>query len=254
MRVPMGKHKREAVVQARLRAAQLSGGDTGDGGLAIVALDRGLLHWASPEIVAGIRLMLARLQAHEKGLLPTRLTLTSALDGEGVTFVGLSLASLLAHDSCYRTCFVDLNWWTPSKVNIEGQSGIADVIKGDATLDQVLIQTINPLLSVVPAGHVPPTERSLLAKRPELRDLLDDLGAQFDHLVLDLPAVLSTSDAIVLASLADRYALVVRHGVTTSEQVQAVLEELRHLSSLGLILNQVHSSIPRPLLRRIEPW
>jgi hypothetical protein len=62
--------------------------------------------------------------------------------------------------------------------------------------------------------------------------------------------VLASSDAIRLAQLADAYALVVRHGVTTTRQVESALDELMGIPPLGVILNRYATRIP-VFLRRL---
>ena len=81
--------------------------------------------------------------------------------------------------------------------------------------------------------------------------MLDELEARFDHVLLDLPPVLASSDAMNLSQLADAYVLVVRQGATAESQVEAALEELQGGESLGVILNRFDSHIPTRLRRLV---
>src|SRR5262245_29700785 len=65
---------------------------------------------ANLEAVDAARLLLTSLQQRDEAGLPTRIGFTSALYGEGVTFVSRTVAAVLAHDYRQRVCFVDLNW------------------------------------------------------------------------------------------------------------------------------------------------
>ena len=76
------------------------------------------------------------------------------------------------------------------------------------------MSTGNPGLSILPAGGATRVERPLFAHRPELEKALAELADSFDHLVLDLPAVLSTSEALALAEYAASLVLVVDGGWT----------------------------------------
>ena len=106
--------------------------DEGDGSLVIQGV-RGPLHYAAPEITIELRHMVARLEAQEKGGFPARLALTSALSGEGVTFVTRSLAAVLANDLDRQICLVDLNWWSAdaARSSVASRSGMAGVVAGD---------------------------------------------------------------------------------------------------------------------------
>ena len=118
------------------------------------------------------------------------------------------------------------------------------------TLEDVLVTTAEPNLMIMPAGIVPVGQRPVLAKSDRLAEVIDELAEHFEHLVLDLPAVLATSDALALALLCDAYALVVHQGVTTQDQVLDAFDELRGVVSLGIILNRDSTKIPK-FLRRL---
>ena len=81
--------------------------------------------------------------------------------------------------------------------------------------------------------------------------VLDELEQRFDHLLLDLPPVLATSEAMNLSQFADSYVLVVRQGATTEGQVEAALEEMQGGDVLGVILNRFDSNIPRRIRRLV---
>ena len=74
---------------------------------------------------------------------------------------------------------------------------------------------------------------------------------QYDHLILDLPSVITTSDAIPLAALGTGLCLIVRQGVTPPQRVQTALDDLDHLKIMGVILNQVNISTPSFILNYI---
>ncbi|NJO82711.1 MAG: CpsD/CapB family tyrosine-protein kinase, partial [Blastochloris sp.] len=63
--------------------------------------------------------------------------------------------------------------------------------------------------------------------------------------LLDIPAVLYTSDSIALASFSQSVALVTRQGVTPMNAVKSALDEIKHLPVLGVLLNQVRIYTPR---------
>ena len=118
-------------------------------------------------------------------------------------------------------------------------------------LEQALIATNFNNLWLLPAGPVHPNQRATLARSDELTLLLTQLADQFDHLLLDTPAILTTSDAIPLASQADGCCVVVRQGVNTSSLVGIALKELDHLAMLGVILNRAAHHTPAWLLKWI---
>ena len=149
--------------------------------------------------------------------LPTRLALTSALVGEGVTYVTRSLAAVIAYDTEPSVVIVDLNWRrpTPTSRRRHVPLGLADAVEDGVPLDDIILPTSNPRLSLVPAGAVAVARRPALAGSTALATVLDELEERFDHLLLDLPPVLASSEAMNLSQLADSYVLVVRQGATS---------------------------------------
>jgi Mrp family chromosome partitioning ATPase len=222
-----------------------------DGGLAIIDETGKPIHVTPSKVAASLRYFLARVQLHDADGLPSRLAITSALIGEGVTYVSRSLAAVVAYDTMATVVLVDLNWRRPTPGAEDVSPGLADVIEKGIPLDDVIVPTSNPRLSLVPAGEVPVARRPALASGQGLADALDELEKRFDHLLLDLPAVLATSEAMNLSQFADAYALVVRQGATSEAQVEAALEEMQGGEVLGVILNRFDSSIPRRIRRLV---
>mgnify|MGYP003903333697 CR=1 FL=1 len=196
-----------------------------------------------------LRQMLAQLGRN--GMLPERLSVVAALREEGVTFISQALAALIAHDYGTKVCLVDLNWWWPSDHlrMADARGGLAAVLNGKLPLDEALVYSGWPQLSILPAGRLEQYERPVVARSQGLRDVLDDLASQFDHLILDIPALLATSDAVPLASNGTMTCLVVRQGVTGIEDVRPALDKIQHLPLAGVILNRVRISTPGPLVR-----
>jgi len=269
-------------------------GGTADGGLAIIDESGHLVHMTPPRIAGSLRYFLARVQLHDAQGMPERLALTSALVGEGVTYITRSLAAAIAYDTDASVVVVDCTFRRPGAQEGTGRRSrstkgagqppaleplappagedeaelpppdtngatadasqhltLADAIENDAPLDDIIINTSNPRLSMIQAGAVPVARRPALAQGRPLASLLDQLDERFDHVLLDLPPVLASSDAMNLSQLADAYVLVVRQGSTSEGQVEAALDELQGGETLGVILNRFDSNIPRRLRRLV---
>jgi Mrp family chromosome partitioning ATPase len=224
-------------------------GGRSDGALAILTPDRKQIHFAPARVTSALRFVLARVQMQEG--LPSRLALTAALKGEGVTYVTRTLGALIAYDTDARVAVLDLNWRRPKErtEDADTRPSLVDAIERDVSVDEILQPTANPRLFLVDAGEVAPSRRPALAATRKLEIVLDELESRFDHMLMDLPPVLASSDAISLAQLADAYALVVRQGAATTNQIDTALEELRGTETIGVILNRVESKVPRRLRR-----
>jgi Mrp family chromosome partitioning ATPase len=67
-------------------------------------------------------------------------------------------------------------------------------------------------------------------------------------IILDLPSILTTTDTLVLAGLADQLLLVVRSGVTPSAVLGQALQRLNQDKLAGMVLNDYR----RPLSRWLD--
>ena len=222
----------------------------GEAGLTLNDQNGKEIHTASAPVTASLRSLIARLRVGEG--IPARIGVISAIKGEGVTSVVRSLALVLASDAAKRVCIVDLNWWSPAEWPAAGEhGGLAEVLSGRLPLAQALVPTSSPSLFVLPGGQTSILERPMLASGPELAPVLATLTASFDHVLVDLPAVHATSEALTLAEHAGSLAVVVRQGITSESQVKAALDELSGVPILGIVLNAASTSVPGPILHRI---
>lgn len=209
------------------------------------------LHTTPPSVVAELRYAVARIQADDAGGVPCVVGVLSAISGEGVTFVTRSLATVLARDLDRSVCIAEANWWSGPPAP-QSDLGLADVVIGAAQLDDALQETRDRRLWHLPAGSIDPLRRASLARAQEMAKALTDLAARFDHVLLDLPAVLTTSDALALAVHCHGSLLVVQQGATRVTDVKHVLRELSGTPLLGVIMNRATTPIPEYLYSRLD--
>ncbi len=222
------------------------------------------------EAANSVRRMITGIMHREN--LPARISVIATLRKEGVTYISLALAATLANDLDTRVCALELNWYNPGMHDhlststkkrgskqaarraanqadmddmMRGSPGLAGVLLHGATLDEVLIQTDRRNLSLLPAGDMPMSQRPLIARSDMLRNCIEELNQRFDHLILDVPAIMLTSDAIALASLGNACCIVVQQGITPINDVKMGLDEIKHLPILGVVLNKTYIHTPK---------
>lgn len=217
--------------------------------LALLGADGAPLITFPPEVVQNYRRMITRLVNESQ--LPARISVIATLPEEGVTFTCLALGTTLTHDWRKRVCIVELNWHRPGLLKyIPGSTnpGLAAVLDNSASLDDVLIPTSLEGLTLLPAGEMVFGKRTMIARGTELRTVIEQLAPRFDHLILDLPALQLTSDAITLAGLGNAACLVIRQGVTPTAAVKRALDDVSQLHMLGVVFNRVRVQTPRAIL------
>jgi Mrp family chromosome partitioning ATPase len=121
----------------------------------------------------------------------------------------------------------------------EGQPGVLDFLRGEATVQAVLRPTEIPGLKLAPAGaHTEHAEGLFL--RPQLDELMAELRKDNDFVILDGAPILAADDAALLVPHADAVVLVVRPFHTRARLVRQALDMLyqRQAKHVAIILNR----------------
>jgi capsular exopolysaccharide synthesis family protein len=174
--------------------------------------------------------------------------ITSALPQEGKTTTSINTAVVLAQKGV-RVLLIDADLRRPSihkTLGMGPHTGLSNVLTGSTTVDQSIVRSpVLPNLFVLPAGTPPPNPAELLAS-PNMRDVLQQLREQYDHIVIDTPPSLSVTDAVVLSPRADAVILVIRSGQTTKQALRRSRDILFQVNAkvVGVLLNAVDLSSP----------
>ena len=158
------------------------------------------------------------------------LLLTSPQSEEGSPGVAHGLAQAIA-ESDSRVALVNLNL-RETDADIVGTNvgvGLADLLAGTASLNDLLKQDDSASMLSIPAGMTDSDPALLLASRT-LDTLVDDLRERFDVVLLNAPAVLRSADAVSVAHLADGAIVVIGAGQTKRNDLA---ESLRTLELSG---------------------
>jgi tyrosine-protein kinase Etk/Wzc len=165
---------------------------------------------------------------------------TSAVTQEGKSSVSANLARSLALGG-RATLLVDTDLRRPtvhSLFGVQRVGGLADVARGDATIDDVLVSTDLPELDLLTAGSPVDAPVELISS-PGFSDAIRQLVGRYEYVVMDTPPLISIADTSVLARSADGIIVVVGCFSTPRELVKTALEQLHDLPVLGLVLNGI---------------
>ncbi|MGB9073496.1 MAG: polysaccharide biosynthesis tyrosine autokinase [Terriglobales bacterium] len=182
------------------------------------------------------------------GAPPRVIMVTSARPQEGKTTTSINSAIVLAQKGT-RVLLVDADLRRPSihkTLGMGPRSGLSNVLTGSATLAQVIAPSpILPNLFILAAGTPPPNPAELLASA-NMKEVLDELREQYDHIVIDTPPTLSVTDAVVLSPRMDAIILVIRSGQTTKQALRRARDILLQVNAhvTGVLLNAVDLRSP----------
>jgi capsular exopolysaccharide synthesis family protein len=142
-----------------------------------------------------------------------------------------------------RVLLVDADLRSPSihrYFGVDSSPGLAEflVSPAESELMDYVRDTSIPGLRILTAGKPTSHSAELLASE-RMKALIDEIGAKFssDHVIVDTPPVLSTSDPLVLSRQLDGLVIVVRAGKTPRECLSEAIKLLGSNKILGLVLN-----------------
>src|SRR6202142_3918533 len=179
---------------------------------------------------------------------PKVILITSALPEEGKTTTSVNSAIVLAQKGT-RVLLIDADLRRPSihkTLGMGPKMGLSNGLTRNATLQQASIpSTILPDLFILPAGTPPPNPAELLAST-KMKNVLEELRKQYDHIVIDSPPTLSVTDAVVMSTSADAVVLVIRSGHTTKPALRRARDILLQVNArvCGVLVNAVDLSSP----------
>ena len=170
--------------------------------------------------------------------------ITSAVPGEGKTFMSLNLALSMRLEEDVTVLLVDGDFVNPRLTQILGldnRPGLLDLVK-DPTLaaEAAILATDLPGLSFLPAGRQEANATELVASA-RMHQVLSKLGSDNPaRLVLfDSAPLLVTTESQALAHFAGQVVLVVHADQTPQHVVFDALETLAEDKPVSLVLNQI---------------
>jgi capsular exopolysaccharide synthesis family protein len=185
------------------------------------------------------RTIRTRIAFSENGHARRVIVVTSPSIGDGKSVTAANLALTMAQEVSSRVVLLDADLRRPTVHSLFGlpqQPGLAEVLTGEAALEDALVELPDFRLTVVTAG-VPPERPAELLGSGAMRRVLDALRSRFDRVIIDTPPALPLADVGVLAPLTDGVVLIVRAAVTAKPLVERALAAFDHGRLIGLVLN-----------------
>jgi tyrosine-protein kinase Etk/Wzc len=168
--------------------------------------------------------------------------LTSSTGGEGKSFIAANLCNALAITG-KKTLLIELDLRKPKianylNLNIEG---VTDHLEFNRSLSRIIQSSgLHDLFDVIPSGPLPPNPAELLCTE-KAGQMISELKAKYDFVILDTPPIGLVTDARLIAHHADVSLYVIRQQFTQKHQLETIQEisEADLLPGLHLIINDV---------------
>lgn len=169
------------------------------------------------------------------------LLITSAISGEGKTFLATNLGHAIARQAERRVLLIDADL-RHSQLHVTlgapKTPGLSDYLRGEKSEMDVIQYSPESNLSIISGGSEVSNPSELLSNG-RLAKLLERVAPVFEWIIFDSPPSVPVADANVLAEHCDGLVMVVRARRTPAAVLQKGLQELQGRKIVGVVLNVV---------------
>ena len=154
---------------------------------------------------------------------------TSAVQDEGKSSTVCNTAYAMA-ESGAKVLLLEADLRRPSiasKLGISRVPGLTNLLVAKGNYKEMIQQcSAAPGLDILTAGDIPPNPSELLGSNRMAR-LLQELAADYEYILVDLPPVTVVSDAVAISKLLHGVVIVVRGGSSDRQMLAEAMRQLQ---------------------------
>jgi exopolysaccharide/PEP-CTERM locus tyrosine autokinase len=185
----------------------------------------------------------------ESGKTPRSVMVTSAVPGEGKSFVSANLAVSVARHVNWNVLLIDCDLRRPSvhkQFGFKNVSGLSNYLANGTDLEPLLLKTGIDNLTILPAGKQVDNPSELLSSE-RMAALLEEVAERYNDrlIILDSPPPKLTAESAALATYVDGILVVVKYGSTPKDIVTELIGKLGKDKILGAVVNNFDAGTGR---------
>jgi capsular exopolysaccharide synthesis family protein len=200
----------------------------------------------SKHVAESIRMLRTKIFYPDEGEPPRSILVTSAIPGEGKSFVCANLAISIAQGIEKEALIVECDMRKPNLKKLFGlksSRGLVDFLQSGTPVEQLIQQTTMPKLTVLSSGK-PPKNPAELLDTMKMASLIETLENHHPDrmIIFDSPPMQSASETDILAKRVDKVILVIRWGFARREHVKQLVDMIGRDKILGVVFNAFEMS------------
>jgi len=173
------------------------------------------------------------------------IVVTSAGPDDGKSVVAANLALAFATGDKGETLLIDADLRRPTlgrRLDPPPGCGLSDLVSGRCTLDEAVVVLDNAPLRVLAAG-APVSDPLGMLSSQAARDLVSQLRARFQRIVIDTPPILLFTDADGVGAVGDGFLMVTRARHTLKVEYTQALSMISSAPLIGTVLNDARPNL-----------
>ena len=160
----------------------------------------------------------------------------------GKSFISANLATILAQSN-KRVLIIDGDMrrgYLHKYFNHDNQSGLAEYLNSQQTLESIVKSTDVPHLDVITRGKSPVNPSELLSSA-KFSELLEQISPRYDHVIIDTPPVLAVTDGIIISQYAGVNLVIARYAKSQMKELELTVNRFEQVNVKvnGFILNDI---------------
>ena len=207
-------------------------------------IDRNLVALINPNSFEAeqFKLLRTNLLFPVSGKPPRIIMITSAVPGEGKSFVAANLAVSIAQGINEHVLLMDCDMRMPSihrSFGFGNVQGLSDYLANGASLSSSLLKTNVEKLTILPGGKPQHNAAELLSSE-KMSQLLAEVKTRYPdrYIIIDSAPPQLTAETNAIARQVDGVIFVIKFGSTRHELVEDTLKKLDKKKILGVIINK----------------
>jgi non-specific protein-tyrosine kinase len=168
--------------------------------------------------------------------------ITSPLPGEGKTTTAINLAFTFAREFKQTVLLVDCDFRYQrihEFLGIQSEKGLVNYLLNNESISDLIIWPGFEKLTLISGGKTTEDSAELLGS-PRMQDVVQDMKSRYPdrYVFFDVPAILTSADAMAFMPYVDYILMVVSAGSTPLPEIQRALQLIPSEKMLGLVLNK----------------
>jgi tyrosine-protein kinase Etk/Wzc len=160
----------------------------------------------------------------------------------GKSFISANLGAVLAQ-SGQKVLVIDADMrkgYLQKQFGLMWENGLSDYLSGQQTLEQVTKETNVEGLSIITRGQIPPNPSELLM-HSNFSDLITEIKAKYDIIIIDTPPILAVTDPAIVGGHAGSMLMVTRFGLNAIKEIDYARQrfEQNGIDVKGVVFNGV---------------
>jgi len=174
-----------------------------------------------------------------------KIVVTSTTPGEGKSTIIANLGFVFAQEG-KKVLLIDADLRKPtlhSTFKLKNKKGLSNLLRNKVSFIDAIQETFIYGLYVLPSGPIPHNPSELLSSKA-MDQFLEHMEKYFDIILIDVPPVLTVTDAQILANKCDGTVFVVNSGAVNRKEVIKAKNTLVNSKAkiLGVVLNNYNEA------------